>query len=107
MCQNQRGRRSSTKEQKDYLLGKEYEATKKKWGGQGSNQYTEVQSAEKRHIAKPKGRTREILSGQTNMSKKVSLKLQKALENLMFEQIGNLVKLNICSGNMKGAIVNE
>ena len=61
----------------------------------------------KRHIAKPKGRTREILSGQTNMSKKVSLKLQKALENLMFEQIGNLVKLNICSGNMKGAIVNE
>jgi len=38
MCQNQRGRRHSTDEQKQYLLGKEYEATKKKWGDQSRTQ---------------------------------------------------------------------
>lgn len=32
ICQNQRGRRNITPEQRDYLLGKEYEATKGRRG---------------------------------------------------------------------------
>lgn len=33
ICQHQRGRRNATQEQLDYMLGKEYEATKKRQGG--------------------------------------------------------------------------
>jgi len=67
MCQNQRGRRSSTKEQKDYLLGKEYEATKKKWGR--SDGLNKKVSADKRTLLKPKGRTREILGQKYGVGK--------------------------------------
>lgn len=65
ICQNQRGRRNATPEQKDYLLGKEYEAAKRKWGGA---EYREKTSAQNEH-SKPAGRTAEILAEQHGVGK--------------------------------------
>jgi len=64
MCQNQRGRRHSTDEQKQYLLGKEYEATKKKWGGEGRADKKSSFQSGNLISKKPRGKTVDILSEQ-------------------------------------------
>jgi|GEM_PF-4411260 len=59
MCQNQRGRRHSTDEQKQYLLGKEYEATKQKEGRASKD---EVKKRLQNEDVYEKGRTVEKMA---------------------------------------------
>lgn len=46
ICKNQLGRRNLTKEQKKYLIGKQYEAEKASHGGDRGNQYTNLASCQ-------------------------------------------------------------
>ena len=46
ICKNQLGRRNLTKEQKKYLIGKQYEAEKASHGGVRGNQYTNLASCQ-------------------------------------------------------------
>lgn len=55
MCQNQRGKRNATEEQLRYLMGKEYDATKNKWGG-------DRKSKPEKQVLKPNGPTSYIVA---------------------------------------------
>lgn len=59
MCRKQLGRRNLTVEQKDYLMGKMYEARKKSVGAQGGNNNAEKQTGQNVHIVS----RREIKDG--------------------------------------------
>ena len=52
MYKNQLGRRNLTEPQRSYMIGKMYEARKKSHGGQGANQYTDLQIGQNGQSAK-------------------------------------------------------
>lgn len=52
MYKNQLGRRNLTEPLRSYMIGKMYEARKKSHGGQGANQYTDLQTAQNGQSAK-------------------------------------------------------
>ena len=64
MYKNQLGRRNLTKEQKDYMIGKRYEAQKHSQGGTGANQHTvKEQSGQNVHSAKSRREIKDGTSG--------------------------------------------
>lgn len=65
MYKKQLGRRNLTDEQKDYLLGKMYEARKKAHGGSGANRYTKaVQMAQNGQSVKTTDKETHGVSGE-------------------------------------------
>lgn len=60
MCRNQLGKRNLTDAQKEYTLGKLYEARKHTQGGDRRSE--EFSSGENDHLKKPRNRTRDIIA---------------------------------------------
>ena len=67
ICKNQLGRRNLTKEQKKYLIGKQYEAEKASHGGDRGNQYTNLASCQIGNLPKER-KTCERIAEENGIS---------------------------------------
>ena len=67
ICKNQLGRRNLTKEQKKYLIGKQYEAEKASQGGDRGNQYTNLASCQIGNLPKER-KTCERIAEENGIS---------------------------------------
>ena len=75
ICKNQLGRRNLTKEQKKYLIGKQYEAEKASHGGDRGNQYTNLASSQIGNLPN-KEKTCERIAGENGISKNSVLRAE-------------------------------
>lgn len=75
ICKNQLGRRNLTKEQKKYLIGKQYEAEKASHGGDRGNQYTNLASSQFGNLPN-KEKTCERIAGENGISKNSVLRAE-------------------------------
>jgi len=75
ICKNQLGRRNLTKEQKKYLIGKQYEAEKASHGGERGNQYTDLASSQNGNLPKH-NKTCERIAEENGISKNSVLRAE-------------------------------
>lgn len=75
ICKNQLGRRNLTKEQKKYLIGKQYEAEKASHGGDRGNQYTNLASSQNGNLPN-KEKTCERIADENGISKNTVLRAE-------------------------------
>ena len=75
ICKNQLGRRNLTKEQKKYLIGKQYEAEKASHGGDRGNQYTNLASSQIGNLPN-KEKTCERIADENGISKNTVLRAE-------------------------------
>lgn len=80
ICKNQTGRRNITDEQKTYLLGKQYEATKKLHGGNRGNRYTELARDHNGPLLKP--RTAEKVASDMGVGQTTVKRAEKFAKGL-------------------------
>jgi hypothetical protein len=104
ICANQNARRNITLEQKAYLLGKRYEAEKKKQAGNptGRNQYTE-ECAQSGHITGP-NRTAKRIAAELDIGSNTvrrAADFSRAVDTLAADS--PTIKRKILSGEVKQA----
>lgn len=87
ICKNQLGRRNLTKEQKKYLIGKQYEAEKASHGGDRGNQYTNLASSQIGNLPN-KEKTCERIAGENGISSNVSSLVQRGRRLKGYRQSG-------------------
>lgn len=75
MYKEQLGRRNLTEQQRSYMIGKMYEARKKSEGGQGANQYTNLQLGQNGPVAKK--RTSESIAEELGIGENTVRRAEK------------------------------
>lgn len=101
ICKNQLGRRNLTKEQKKYLIGKQYEAEKASHGGDRGNQYTNLASSQIGNLPN-KEKTCERIAGENGISKNSVLRAEafsKAVD--IADEIEPGIRDEILAGKLK------
>ena len=101
ICKNQLGRRNLTKEQKKYLIGKQYEAEKASHGGDRGNQYTNLASSQIGNLPN-KEKTCERIAGENGISKNSVLRAEafsKAVD--IADEIEPGIRDKILAGKLK------
>ena len=101
ICKNQLGRRNLTKEQKKYLIGKQYEAEKASHGGDRGNQYTNLASSQIGNLPN-KEKTCERIAGENGISKNSVLRAEafsKAVD--IADEVEPGIRVEILAGKIK------
>ena len=75
MYKEQLGRRNLTEQQRSYMIGKMYEARKKSEGGQGANQYRNMQLGQNGPVAKK--RTSESIAEELGIGENTVRRAEK------------------------------